>query len=80
MTTLRGPDIWIELDEKEIFPDDPGQGTPVLVCCKNGGTATWNCAMNELELDNGSTFTQAQIDWLNRMESQVNEWCDAHGV
>lgn len=38
--TLRGPDgVTLELDSSEIYPDDPGNGTPAMVH-KGGGSGT----------------------------------------
>lgn len=42
--TLRGPDdVRLELDSSEIYPDDPGNGTPAMVY-KGAGCASYTCA------------------------------------
>ena len=44
---LRGPDgVTLELDSSEIYPDDPGQGTPAMVALTIGdriGYGTITC-------------------------------------
>lgn len=78
--TFRGPGIKVECDEGEIFPSDPGQGTPVLVVLGNGETATWNCALSEGETVDGTKFTEEQFTWLNTIVKQVDAWCLQYGA
>lgn len=34
--TLRGPrGLLVELDQTQVIRDDPGQGTPAIVCIRN---------------------------------------------
>jgi len=72
--TLRGPGgIKLVLDPAEVFPDDPGQGTPALVEYK-GGTATFWCAQGEGYVDsrNGDIpLTEAQSQWLHSDEIEA---------
>lgn len=47
--TLTGPTgLSLELDSEEIYPADPGRGTPAIVVLRQGkkelGTATFYCA------------------------------------
>jgi hypothetical protein len=66
----------VEFDASEIFPEDPGQGTPVMVyTC--GNSATYNCARHEGEVDT-VRLTQQQIDWLWSIESDVWDWMERH--
>lgn len=74
---LRGPGLVIELDAEQIFPDDPGQGTPALVVLPSGDTATFNCASSEGECD-GTQLTPAQCAWLNQQEDAVDSFITAH--
>lgn len=66
--TLRGPGgLQLVLDPAQIFPDDPGQGTPAIVWLF-GASATLSCAQHEGELEgrNGMRqLTPDQCDWLN---------------
>ena len=82
-TTLRGPDgLRIEFDADQIFKDDPGQGTPVLVVLGNA-TASFNCASCEGELDCGEVqLSIEQTDWLqsDSVVAQVDLWMAKHGA
>lgn len=69
----------IVLDKSEVFPDDPGRGTPAIVYNKRGASATFTCAMNEGELDNSDTgfmnkLSDKQIDWLYEIQNEVEEF------
>lgn len=76
-----GPDkIRIIMDPSQVFPHDPGQGTPVLVELKNGDTATWNCAINEGETADGNEFTDEQMKWLNKQTPKVEQWMKDHNA
>lgn len=78
---LDGPDgMKVEFDASQVFPEDPGQGTPVLVVLKNKETASWNCAINEGETVDGTKFTEKQKSWLNNITPWVDAWCQKHGV
>ena len=80
---LKGPDgIVLELDSSQIFPDDPGQGTPAMVEYK-GGYATFNCAQSTGVVDGGRKgdiqLPDECVEWLDsdEVESQVEEMYDA---
>src|SRR3990167_6895428 len=75
--TLRGPGgLMIVLDASQIFPDDPGNGTPALVVRPFGkGTSTFWCANDTGEID-GEEMTGAQKVWLDSCEEAVNQWVD----
>lgn len=50
--TLRGPAGYrLVLDSAEVFPDDPGAGTPALVYCPRGRASTYFCAIDTGEVD-----------------------------
>lgn len=62
--TLKGPcGATLELDPAQVFPDDPGAGTPALVRYR-GHTGTYWCCINECECD-GVELPQDVVDWLN---------------
>jgi hypothetical protein len=66
----------VDFDADEIFPDDPGQGTPVLVwTC--GESGTYSCVREVGEIEN-VRLTQAQIDWLWEIEEHVWYWLEKH--
>lgn len=75
METRFGPSgIRLELDHTQIFPDDPGAGTPALVI-KGDYSATYHCALNEGELDcGGYQLNDEEVQWLEEQESLVDEF------
>jgi hypothetical protein len=72
----------IILDETEIYPKDPGMGTPVIIE-KNLNfktyTATWNCGTETGELD-GYSLTDEEKEWLESKAEQVENWMKKNGV
>ena len=81
--TLSGPDgLRIELDAEQIFPEDPGQGTPALVIQRKGRrdeySSTYNCASDQGTLENTRgeflVLSKPKCDWLNAMETYVDRW------
>lgn len=78
--TLDGPDgIRIELDSAEIFPHDPGAGTPAVVILEDEdgkeATATFWCALGEGEVSSREAgyikLTDEQWNWLSEQEDVV---------
>ena len=70
---IKGPGgLVLELDARQIFPNDPGLGTPALLSLE-GCTATFWCALNECEVEFIS-LTAAQQTWLDSLEDAVNSW------
>lgn len=59
----------VVLDPSEIFPNDPGNGTPAMVYGPNGTSATYNCAIGESELTNsrggGEGISASAYRWLD---------------
>lgn len=76
---LNGPfGVRLILDSNEINFDNPGDGCPALVSYK-GGTASFNCATGEGEVDNRGkiiTLPQESIDWLNEQEPMIDQMYD----
>lgn len=80
--SIKGPGgIMIVLDAKEIFPSDPGNGTPAMVYLPFGrGHATYWCAQGEGYVEDdkyGTTeLTDAQKEWINSdsIENAVSNW------
>ncbi len=71
--TLHGPNgLKIELDAAEIYPNDPGMGTPVLVL-KGDAAGTFECATSEGELDD-CALTEADLNWLESQRARVETW------
>jgi len=73
--TLIGPNgLRLVLDSAEIFPDDPGQGTPAMVYLR-GESATYWCALNEGEVDRQATNASQQA-WLEAQEDTVSAFLE----
>lgn len=80
--TLTGPDgLSIQLDADQIFPEDPGQGTPAIVIQRRGkreSTATFACANDTgvLEDHYGDflVLNRYKCAWLGAMETYVDNW------
>lgn len=69
--TRKGPNgITVEIDSDQVFPNDPGMGTPVLVLYKTG-TATLACAIGEYEVE-GHRLTPFQMEWLYKIEAETD--------
>lgn len=78
--TLKGPGgITLELDSNQIFPNDPGQGTPALVVWPNGNTGTFYCVTAEGENVEGDRLTDEQARWLNSQEESVDLFIESMG-
>lgn len=66
----------VSLDRSQVFPDDPGNGTPAMVH-SFGFSATYWCAQdNGLENRNGEhmELTDAEVDWLGSLDSDITEF------
>ena len=69
--TLKGPqNTQLILDQAQVFPDDPGAGTPATVKYRNHYGSYWCCVGDE-ECD-GVELPQEVLDWLNSSKI-VNE-------
>ncbi len=80
-----GHGLRIELDREEVFPDDPGQGTPAMVYREpdsdsKWASATYNCAINTGELtdqDGGWVpLTERQVEWLDKQGGKIDEFLE----
>jgi hypothetical protein len=75
--TLQGPQgIKLILDKSQVFPDDPGAGTPAMVELKKASSTYW-CAINEGELlthNEPVTLSSKQLQWLHELEDFVNDY------
>lgn len=69
--TLRGPmGVELLLDSAEVFPDDPGNGTPALVYYR-GGVGTYWCACEEGEVQASTKMIRLPrkvVSWLENDE------------
>lgn len=65
----------VELDTDEVYPDDPGQGTPAMVYYRDGSATYW-CAVGEGEVD-GKEFIRLPprvLEWLESLENEIDEF------
>lgn len=69
----------LELNSREIVPDDPGAGTPALLWGPNKQTATFWCALDSGELGDGSEIPESVMKWLDRMVPTVENFLEKHG-
>jgi hypothetical protein len=76
-TIARGR-ILVELDRDEVYPDDPGQGTPALVTIGKS-TGTYWCVNDTGELMDGPSLTDDEKQWLASLQDQVEEFLYQEG-
>ena len=63
------------VDSNEVFPKDPGMGTPVMVEAHTEeglATATIGCALGEGEVE-FYKLTDEEIEWLEHQQSLADE-------
>lgn len=79
--TIHGPrGIRIELDLDQVFPDNPGEGTPAMVHLGSDSGTYW-CAIETGELSSkGSYLDDDQCSWLNSKQTDVEEFLFGEGV
>lgn len=80
---LCGPrGVKIVLDAAQIFPDDPGNGTPAIVHFRGGTGTYWRvCQTGELDDARNNAFElddQPVLDWLGEQEGVVDAFIEAH--
>lgn len=70
--TTYGPrGVRLVLDRREIFPNDPGSGTPALVHYA-GQSGTLACILAEGEMIDGTTLPDDVYAWLDGQESDAD--------
>lgn len=78
--TWHGPDGWtVVADRHQVFPDDPGQGTPLMVLSPLGsasGTLARVLDTAETDTNQGNLLPVPGrvMAWLNQIEDEANEW------
>lgn len=78
--TFHGPDGWtLVADRREVFPEDPGQGTPLMVYGpKATSSGTLGRVLDTTETDTTSGQLQPVpgrvMAWLENTEEQATEW------
>lgn len=67
----------VQLNADEVFPDDPGMGTPALVIGPNNMTATWGCAIATGEVDCGDGVIPNEVlRLMEAIQDDVSDWED----
>lgn len=68
---LRGPGgIKLILDQSEVFPDDPGNGTPAIVQLRDKTSTFW-CAQGTGVIDDYYRMNAEQSRWLDEQEDEL---------
>jgi hypothetical protein len=83
---LHGPaGLTLTLDAAEVYPEDPGMGTPALVEVVRGRTTangTFWCALDTGEVDGTVDLTPHQLLWLSEqhdtVETFVQYWTESY--
>jgi hypothetical protein len=79
LKTLRGPRGWrIVLDSREVFPADPGAGTPAMVYSPSGLSGTYWCVADTGEIDGTDPVPGEVARWIDSVADEVNEFVEAH--
>lgn len=75
--TLSKGNLRVVLDKSQVFPDDPGQGTPAMVYCGEFSATYW-CAVGESELFHdrrgAKRLTDEQVEWLESLDSELSSF------
>lgn len=75
-----GPEGWqLVADRRQVFPDDPGQGTPLMVNSPLGtASGTLNRVLDTAETDTDSggllPVPGRVMAWLEELTEQAEEW------
>lgn len=65
----------LEADRAQVFPDNPGEGTPLLVIAPNGETGTLSCCLGEGEVSgDGQEIPERVYAWLVKIEPEASDW------
>lgn len=65
----------LELDSAQIFPDDPGAGTPAMVISPKGSSATFGCALGTGECEY-EQIPDGVYNWLESQAEMVDEFIE----
>jgi hypothetical protein len=75
--TLRFGRLVVQLDRGQVFPDDPGQGTPAIVRAF-GHSATYWAAQGEGVLYDKywaeTELSEAEMNWLGEIDGEVTSF------
>ena len=80
--TYRGPHGWtLVADRRQVFPDDPGNGTPLMVYAPRmcgWGTLGRVLATGEVDDNSGAVIVVPPdvLTWLEDAEDNATEWLE----
>ena len=60
----------VVFESSQVFPDDPGNGTPAMVYAPGGDSATYNCAADTGEC-NDTPIPLHIMSWLEKLEEEI---------
>ena len=62
-------------DRSQVFPEDPGAGTPLLVMSPTGTSGTLHCVLDTGEIGCGDESVPASVlSWLARVQDEAEAW------
>jgi hypothetical protein len=66
----------LEADREQVFPDDPGMGTPLLIYAPSGQTSTLYCTLGEGVIcgDYDEEVPSPVYDWLVKLQYEAEAW------
>lgn len=76
--------LTLTLDSEQIFPDDPGNGTPALVKWRDEYQATYHCALDTGQLMGTGRhhgdfhLSRGDINWLDELFDTVANFLEQH--
>jgi len=78
-TYTNGP-YRLVLDSTQIYPNDPGAGTPAMLYGPDHQTATFWCALSTGECGDGWEIPRNVMNWLDRLTPTVEKFLEVHGA
>lgn len=68
--------LLVQLDRRQVFPDDPGAGTPAIIRCFQFSSTYWCGLDNGLEGPDGRhlDLTPDEVDWLMSLEPDITSF------
>ncbi len=65
----------LEMDPTEVYPNDPGMGTPLLVIAPNGETSTLYCSLGEGVVSGDDQVIPANVmRWLEKIQNEAEAY------
>lgn len=86
MVRFRKGDLVLELDKSQVFPNDPGEGSPAMVYLTDRfgygnikASASYWCATSEEVLmgsgrNNDYNLSKSEISWLVGLDDKLTEF------